>query len=200
MAWIRCARAVVLVVTGVEVLRTWGTSGLPNPSRVVRPRPASPDQLLASALPRQPGDTTVLPDGAASALLPLVALPTAAAIIASRAHSAPRRRGRRSLGYAPRLDIQHTSSDVMPGLRAVVNWFLAICTVLITVGFRSSSAPPRHGIAVTGMMVITRSCPVGRDRAPKRLSPLSSCRDRLPRRRSVARREPVKVLQGAGFL
>ena len=37
-----------------------------------------------------------------------------------------------------------------------VNWFLAICTVLITIGFRSSSAlAAAYGIAVTGTMVIT---------------------------------------------
>ena len=85
---------------------------------------------------------------------------TAAAIIASQAlisGAFSLTRQAIQLGYAPRLDIQHTSSMAMGQVYVPqVNWFLAICTVLITVGFRSSSAlAAAYGIAVTGTMVIT---------------------------------------------
>ncbi len=88
------------------------------------------------------------------ALLPLVVLSTIAAIIASQAlisGAFSLTRQAIQLGYAPRLDIQHTSSMAMGQVYVPqVNWFLAICTVLITVGFRSSSAlAAAYGIAVT---------------------------------------------------
>jgi KUP system potassium uptake protein len=94
------------------------------------------------------------------ALIPLVILSTAAAIIASQAlisGAFSLTRQAIQLGYAPRLDIQHTSSMTMGQVYVPqVNWFLAICTVLITVGFRSSSAlAAAYGIAVTGTMIIT---------------------------------------------
>jgi len=94
------------------------------------------------------------------ALIPLVVLSTAAAIIASQAlisGAFSLTRQAIQLGYAPRLDIQHTSSMAMGQVYVPqVNWFLAICTVLITVGFRSSGAlAAAYGIAVTGTMIIT---------------------------------------------
>jgi KUP system potassium uptake protein len=93
-------------------------------------------------------------------LLPLVALSTTAAIIASQAlisGAFSLARQAIQLGYAPRLDIQHTSSSTMGQIYVPqVNWFLAISTVLIVIGFRSSSAlAGAYGIAVTGTMVIT---------------------------------------------
>jgi len=93
-------------------------------------------------------------------LLPLVALSTVAAVIASQAlisGAFSLTRQAIQLGYAPRLDIQHTSSATMGQVYVPqVNWFLAICTVLIVIGFRSSSAlAAAYGIAVTGTMVIT---------------------------------------------
>ena len=94
------------------------------------------------------------------ALLPLVALATAAAIIASQAlisGAFSLTRQAVQLGYAPRLDIEHTSSREMGQVYVPqVNWFLAICTILIVIGFRSSSAlAAAYGIAVTLTMVIT---------------------------------------------
>jgi KUP system potassium uptake protein len=93
-------------------------------------------------------------------LFPLVALSTLAAIIASQAlisGAFSLARQAIQLGYAPRLDIQHTSSMAMGQVYLPqVNWFLAISTVLITIGFRSSSAlAAAYGIAVTGTMIIT---------------------------------------------
>ena len=94
------------------------------------------------------------------ALLPMVALATAAAVIASQAlisGAFSLTRQAVQLGYAPRLDIEHTSSREMGQVYVPqVNWFLAICTVLIVIGFRSSSAlAAAYGIAVTLTMVIT---------------------------------------------
>jgi KUP system potassium uptake protein len=93
-------------------------------------------------------------------LLPLVALSTSAAIIASQAlisGAFSLTRQAIQLGYAPRLDIQHTSRSRIGQIYVPqVNWFLAISTVLIVIGFQSSSAlAAAYGIAVTMTMVIT---------------------------------------------
>src|SRR5207244_7556131 len=61
------------------------------------------------------------------------------------------------LGYAPRLDIEHTSSHEMGQVYVPqVNWALMVSTILIVIGFGSSSAlAAAYGIAVTMTMVIT---------------------------------------------
>jgi KUP system potassium uptake protein len=61
------------------------------------------------------------------------------------------------LGYAPRLDIAHTSSQEMGQVYVPqVNWGMAVATILIVLGFQSSSAlAAAYGIAVTVTMVIT---------------------------------------------
>jgi KUP system potassium uptake protein len=94
------------------------------------------------------------------ALLPLVALATMAAIIASQAlisGAFSLTRQAIQLGYAPRLDIAHTSSMEMGQVYVPqVNWGLAIATICIVIGFKSSSAlAAAYGIAVTMTMVIT---------------------------------------------
>jgi KUP system potassium uptake protein len=94
------------------------------------------------------------------AQLPLVILATAAAIIASQAlisGAFSLTRQAIQLGYAPRLDIEHTSSHEIGQVYVPqVNWFLAISTILIVIGFGSSSAlAAAYGIAVTMTMVIT---------------------------------------------
>jgi KUP system potassium uptake protein len=94
------------------------------------------------------------------ALLPLVVLATAAAIIASQAlisGAFSLTRQAIQLGYAPRLDIEHTSSMEMGQVYVPqVNWGMAIATILIVLGFQSSSAlAAAYGIAVTITMVIT---------------------------------------------
>ncbi|MEQ1869233.1 MAG: potassium transporter Kup [Vicinamibacterales bacterium] len=92
--------------------------------------------------------------------LPLVVLATFAAIIASQAlisgafsltHQAVQ------LGYCPRLEVAHTSSDEMGQVYVPqVNWALMAATIAIVLGFRSSSAlAAAYGIAVTMTMVIT---------------------------------------------
>ncbi len=94
------------------------------------------------------------------ALLPLVALATAAAIIASQAlisGAFSLTRQAIALGYAPRLDIEHTSSaEVGQVYVPQVNWALMVCTIAIVIGFQTSTAlAAAYGIAVTMTMVIT---------------------------------------------
>ena len=94
------------------------------------------------------------------ALLPLVALSTAAAIIASQAlisGSFSITRQAIQLGLAPRLDVEHTSAREMGQIYVPqVNWALMCATLLIVIGFGSSSGvAAAYGIAVTLTMVIT---------------------------------------------
>ena len=94
------------------------------------------------------------------ALLPLVALATAAAIIASQAlisGAFSLTRQAIQLGYSPRLDIEHTSSrEIGQVYVPQVNWALMVSTIAIVIGFGSSSAlAAAYGIAVTLTMVIT---------------------------------------------
>jgi KUP system potassium uptake protein len=94
------------------------------------------------------------------ALLPMVVIATLAAVIASQAlisGAFSLTRQAIQLGYAPRLDVEHTSSSEMGQVYVPqVNWALAICTILIVLGFRTSSnLAATYGVAVTMTMVIT---------------------------------------------
>ncbi|MGE3178786.1 MAG: potassium transporter Kup [Vicinamibacterales bacterium] len=94
------------------------------------------------------------------ALLPLVVLATAAAIIASQAlisGAFSLTQQAIQLGYSPRLDIEHTSSHEMGQIYVPqVNWALMVATVVIVIGFGSSTAlAAAYGIAVTMTMIIT---------------------------------------------
>ncbi|HEY6506641.1 MAG TPA: KUP/HAK/KT family potassium transporter, partial [Vicinamibacterales bacterium] len=93
-------------------------------------------------------------------LYPLVVIATLAAIIASQAlisGAFSLTRQAILLGYAPRLDIAHTSSHEMGQVYVPqVNWALMFCTIAIMLGFRTSTAlAATYGIAVTITMVIT---------------------------------------------
>ncbi|MFL5538652.1 MAG: potassium transporter Kup [Longimicrobiaceae bacterium] len=94
------------------------------------------------------------------ALYPLVALATAAAVIASQAlisGAFSLTRQAVQLGFSPRVDVEHTSSReigqiYIPG----VNRLLMVACIALVVGFRSSSnLAAAYGIAVTGTMGIT---------------------------------------------
>jgi KUP system potassium uptake protein len=94
------------------------------------------------------------------ALLPLVVLATAAAIIASQAlisGAFSLTQQAIQLGYCPRLDIEHTShSEIGQVYVPQVNWALMLSTIVIVIGFGSSTAlAAAYGIAVTLTMVIT---------------------------------------------
>jgi len=94
------------------------------------------------------------------ALYPMVALATAAAVIASQAIIS----GAFSLtmqgiqlGYMPRLKVNYTSERVIGQIYVpAVNWALMICCIGLVIGFRSSSnLAAAYGVAITTTMLIT---------------------------------------------
>ncbi len=94
------------------------------------------------------------------ALYPLVALATAATVIASQALIS----GAYSLtmqgiqlGYIPRMEIRHTSSQEKGQIYLPhINWVLMLSCVGLVLGFRSSGhLAAAYGIAVTLTMIIT---------------------------------------------
>ena len=94
------------------------------------------------------------------ALLPMVALATAATVIASQAvitgaYSLTQQAIQ--LGLLPRFEIRHTSASQFGQIYLPrVNWLLLTGVLLLVVLFRSSSAlATAYGIAVTGTMVVT---------------------------------------------
>ncbi len=94
------------------------------------------------------------------ALYPLVALATAATVIASQAvisgaYSLTRQAIQ--LGYSPRMEVQHTSErEIGQIYMPAINWTLLVAVVALVLGFRSStSMAAAYGIAVSSTMVIT---------------------------------------------
>src|SRR6266516_2866089 len=96
----------------------------------------------------------------AELLVPLVALATAATVIASQAtisgaFSMTQQATR--LGYLPRIPVTHTS-EFERGQTYIghVNWTMLTLVVLIVLEFKSSSAiASAYGVAVSGTMVLT---------------------------------------------
>ncbi|BCK88323.1 low affinity potassium transport system protein kup [Sideroxyarcus emersonii] len=93
-------------------------------------------------------------------LLPLVALATAATVIASQAtisgaYSMTLQAMR--MGYLPRLYIQHTSDSQRGQIYIpAVNWMMMVGVIVLVFQFGSSSAlAAAYGIAVSGTMIIT---------------------------------------------
>src|SRR6266542_10108 len=94
------------------------------------------------------------------ALYPMIAIATAAAIVASQAlisGAFSLTQQAVQLGYSPRVTIRHTShTEIGQIYIPEVNWGLGAATVAIVLGFGSSSAlAAAYGIAVTGTMMIT---------------------------------------------
>jgi KUP system potassium uptake protein len=94
------------------------------------------------------------------ALYPMVALATAATVIASQAtisgaYSLTRQAIQ--LGYLPRMEIQHTSARTIGQIYVpAVNWLLLAAVVAAVVGFGSSSKlASAYGVAVMGTMLVT---------------------------------------------
>ncbi len=94
------------------------------------------------------------------ALYPMVAIATAATVIASQAVIS----GSFSLamqsvqfGYSPRLNIEHTSATEIGQIYIpAVNWALMVACIGLVIGFGSSSnLAAAYGVAVTTTMVIT---------------------------------------------
>ena len=93
-------------------------------------------------------------------MLPLVALATAATVIASQAtisgaYSMTLQAMR--MGYLPRLFIQHTSDSQRGQIYIpAVNWMMLIGVIVLVLEFGSSGAlAAAYGIAVSGTMIIT---------------------------------------------
>ena len=94
------------------------------------------------------------------ALYPLIALATAAAIIASQAvisGSFSLTRQAVQLGYSPRLQIDHTSSREIGQIYVpAVNWGLMVLTCTLVLGFgNSSNIAGAYGVAISALMVMT---------------------------------------------
>ena len=94
------------------------------------------------------------------ALYPMIALATAATIIASQAvisggYSVARQAIQ--LGYLPRLRVLHTSRLAMGQIyMPAINWLLMLVTIATVIGFGSSTAlATAYGVSVTGTMLIT---------------------------------------------
>ncbi len=93
------------------------------------------------------------------ALYPMVALSTLAAVIASQAvitGAFSITRQAIQLGYAPRMNIAHTSERQIGQIYIpFINWALLFGVVVLVLGFKSSSnLAAAYGIAVTGTMAI----------------------------------------------
>ncbi len=93
-------------------------------------------------------------------LYPMVALATAATVIASQAlisGAFSLTRQAVQLGYCPRVSIVHTSKDQEGQIYIPeINWMLMISCVVLVLAFRESTAlAAAYGIAVTGTMGIT---------------------------------------------
>jgi KUP system potassium uptake protein len=93
-------------------------------------------------------------------MLPLVALATAATVIASQAtisgaYSITLQAMR--MGYLPRLFIQHTSDSQRGQIYIpAVNWMMLVGVIILVLEFGSSGAlAAAYGIAVSGTMIIT---------------------------------------------
>ena len=158
--------AVVLAVTGVEALYAdMGHFGR-RPIRLTWFAFVLPALLLnyfgqGALLIREP-EAVVNPfylQGPEWSIYPLVALATAATIIASQAvisgaFSVTRQAVQ--LGYLPRMEIRHTSEHAIGQIYVpFMNWFLLIGVVAIVIAFQSSSnLAAAYGIAITGSMVI----------------------------------------------
>ncbi|GAB3745053.1 potassium transporter Kup [Lysobacter olei] len=93
------------------------------------------------------------------ALYPMIALATAAAVIASQAvitgaYSVARQA--MQLGYIPRMAIKHTSSSTIGQIYIpYINWLLMIMVIAVVLMFRSSTAlASAYGISVSATMLI----------------------------------------------
>ncbi|MGH8032886.1 MAG: potassium transporter Kup [Luteimonas sp.] len=94
------------------------------------------------------------------ALYPMIALATAATVIASQAvitgaYSVARQA--MQLGYIPRMQIKHTSRQTIGQIYIpTVNWILLGLVIIAVIGFGTSTAlATAYGVSVTGTMLIT---------------------------------------------
>jgi KUP system potassium uptake protein len=96
------------------------------------------------------------------AVVPLVILATIATVIASQAvisGAFSLTKQAIQLGYCPRLDIRHTSSDAIGQIYIpTINWLLFVGSTILIFGFRASdNLAGAYGVAVSLTMLITTS-------------------------------------------
>ena len=94
------------------------------------------------------------------ALYPVVFVATVATVIASQAlitGAFSLTRQAVQLGYLPRMEIRHTSSDEIGQIYIpAINWILMVACVALVLAFRSSTnLAAAYGVAVTTTMVVT---------------------------------------------
>jgi KUP system potassium uptake protein len=94
------------------------------------------------------------------ALYPLLVLATLATIIASQAvisGSFSLTRQAIQLGFLPRMKIEHTSEEHTGQIYInSINWFLAICTIGLVIGFqKSTNLANAYGVPVSTTMIVT---------------------------------------------
>ncbi|MFV5215901.1 potassium transporter Kup [Azonexus caeni] len=116
---------------------------------------------------------------------PLVLLATAATVIASQAVISGAfsiTQQAIQLGYAPRLQIQHTSSSEIGQIYLpAINWLLLAAIITLVAGFGSSSRlAAAYGIAVTGTMLITNLLAIAVAVRLWHWHPLRACLGALP--------------------
>lgn len=159
--------SVFLVATGVEALYAdMGHFGL-RPIRLTWFALVCPALLLnyfgqGALLLADPSKATNPFYGLATGwlLYPMVALSTAATVIASQALISgvfSLTQQAVQMGFSPRITVVHTSKDTEGQIYIPeVNWGLWLACLLLVLGFRSSSAlASAYGIAVTATMTIT---------------------------------------------
>jgi KUP system potassium uptake protein len=159
--------SVVLCVTGGEALyadmghfgtpairRAWFACVFPallinyfGQGALLLARPAAADNPFYALVP-------------SSLLIPMVAVATAATVVASQALISgvfSLTRQAVQLGYLPRVTVVHTSARTEGQIYIPeVNWLLGAACVILVLGFKESSAlAAAYGIAVTGTMGIT---------------------------------------------
>jgi len=93
------------------------------------------------------------------ALYPMIALATAAAVIASQAvitGAFSVARQAMQLGYIPRMLIKHTSHSTIGQIYIpTINWTLMVAVIALVLSFRSSTAlASAYGVSVSGTMLI----------------------------------------------
>ncbi|MFL6291341.1 MAG: potassium transporter Kup [Thermoanaerobaculia bacterium] len=159
--------AVFLVATGGEALYAdLGHFGEP-PIQIDWFSVVAPALLLnyfgqGSLLLRDPGaaDNPFYRLAPQWSLYPLLILATAATVIASQAIISgvfSLTRQAVQLGYAPRMEIVHTSERQIGQIYIpLANWGLMLATIALVLGFRTSSnLAAAYGVAVTTTMIIT---------------------------------------------
>lgn len=164
--------AVVLCITGGEALYAdmghfgrapiqWAWYGLVMPALILNY--FGQGALLLGADPSVKAEIVANPFYALAPralIYPLVALATAATIIASQAlisGAFSLTRQAIQLGYLPRFTVTHTSSSTEGQIYIPeINWLLALgCLVLVAAFKASSNLAAAYGIAVTGTMAVT---------------------------------------------